>query len=281
MTRTTLLGVGPGIRGSTFQRRGHIGVKVVNRDVEVEHRVLLAGSDGHTGGHVVGPPSGTRARSDRPAGDHPVGLLPAEQPPVERSQLCALGAARTTAATHISGRAMAASPAVGDRCSRMSSPCRRRTSRRWATMMSSAFDGGTSRPRADEGRPPDDGHDLGVEIHVPEGVFPPAPDAAFREAVAREVRPGDRVLDMGTGSGVNAVLAAQVTDDVVAVDVNPAAVEAARRNAERNGVADRITFVTADLFDGLTGRFDLVVFDPSFRWFRPRSNPVASSSDRR
>src|SRR5882762_3392918 len=60
------------------------------------------------------------------------------------------------------------------------------------------------------------------------------------QAVLDTVREGDRVLDMGTGSGVNAILAASKSADVVAVDINPRALEAAKNNAERNGVADRI-----------------------------------------
>ena len=60
------------------------------------------------------------------------------------------------------------------------------------------------------------------------------------EAVLAEVRETDVVLDMGTGSGVNAILAASKAARVVAVDINPYAVEAAARNAARNGVADRV-----------------------------------------
>jgi release factor glutamine methyltransferase len=45
--------------------------------------------------------------------------------------------------------------------------------------------------------------------------------------------PADRVLDMGTGSGIHAILAAQVSQDVIGVDIIPEAVEAATRNAER------------------------------------------------
>lgn len=98
-------------------------------------------------------------------------------------------------------------------------------------------------------------------------------------AVLDEVSPGERVLDMGTGSGVNAILAATRGADVVAVDVNPHAVEAARANAERNGVADRVSVSRSDLFAGVQGRFDLVVFDPPFRWMKPRDWAEASITD--
>lgn len=97
--------------------------------------------------------------------------------------------------------------------------------------------------------------------------------------VLDEVEPGERVLDMGTGSGVNAILAAGRGAEVVAVDVNPHAVEAARANAERNGVPDRVTVAQSDLFSEVDGRFDLVIFDPPFRWMKPRDWAEASITD--
>ena len=111
---------------------------------------------------------------------------------------------------------------------------------------------------------------LGLHLHVPAGVFPPTPMShLLGEAVIAAAGPGDRVLDMGTGSGVNAILAARSGADVVAVDVNPAAVEAARANADAAGVGDRVEVVEADLFAAIDDRFDVVVFDPPFRWFTP------------
>ena len=57
---------------------------------------------------------------------------------------------------------------------------------------------------------------------------------------------------------------------MVGVDINPHAVAAAADNARRNSVAGNTTFVEGDLFDAVTGTYDLVVYDPPFRWFRPR-----------
>ena len=56
---------------------------------------------------------------------------------------------------------------------------------------------------------------------------------------------GARVLDYGCGSGILAIAAAHLgAGSVVAVDIDPQALEATRRNAERNSVADRIEIIT-------------------------------------
>lgn len=112
---------------------------------------------------------------------------------------------------------------------------------------------------------------LGLQLHVPEQVFPPTPtsDLLGREVITH-VRPGDRVLDMGSGAGANAILAARVTEHVVAVDVNPHAVAATAANAERNGVATHVRCLESDVFSAVDGDFDLIVIDPPFRWFTPR-----------
>jgi len=121
---------------------------------------------------------------------------------------------------------------------------------------------------------------LGCTLVVPPDVFAPAKmSELLGRAVLDEVRESDRVLDMGTGSGVNAILAASKSAQVVAVDINAAAIECARANAVRNGVADRIEFLETDVFSGVNGRFDLVVFDPPFRWFSPRTMLERASTD--
>jgi release factor glutamine methyltransferase len=115
---------------------------------------------------------------------------------------------------------------------------------------------------------------------VPAEVMPITPMShLLGEAVLAEVRPGDRVLDMGTGSGVNAVLAASKGASVLAVDINPRAIETATANAHANGVADRMEVRHSDVFSDVAETFDLIVFDPPFRWFRPRDLLEAAMTD--
>lgn len=119
---------------------------------------------------------------------------------------------------------------------------------------------------------------LGLDLVVPAGVFAPTPMSdLLGRAVIEDVRPGERVLDMGTGSGVNAILAARAGADVVGVDINPAAVAAARANADRNGVVAE--FGVSDVFSAVEGAFDLVVIDPPFRWFAARDLSEAAIAD--
>jgi release factor glutamine methyltransferase len=121
-------------------------------------------------------------------------------------------------------------------------------------------------------RPAADIEYLGLQLHVPQGVFAPTPTSdLLGKLVTDHAAPGLRVLDMGCGAGANAILAARTGAAVLGVDVNPAAVDASRANAARNGVADRTDFAVSDLFDAVEGDFDLVVIDPPFRWFSPRT----------
>ncbi len=121
---------------------------------------------------------------------------------------------------------------------------------------------------------------LGLTLVVPPEVMPITPTShLLGEAVLAHVRQGDRVLDVGTGSGVNAVLAASRGATVLAVDTNRHALEAARANAARNGVAQQVEVRHSDVFSAVDGVFDLIVFDPPFRWFRPRDQLETAMTD--
>ena len=75
-----------------------------------------------------------------------------------------------------------------------------------------------------------------------------------------------RVLDLCTGNGSLAVIAAMVYPEIVvdAADVSPAALELARINVERHRLRQRIAVVESDLFSRLPGRYDLIVCNPPY-----------------
>ena len=65
--------------------------------------------------------------------------------------------------------------------------------------------------------------------------------------LAELIEPGMHVLDLGSGSGVLAIAAARLGASVTAVDLDPGSPATIAANAERNGVADRIESITADI----------------------------------
>ena len=121
---------------------------------------------------------------------------------------------------------------------------------------------------------------LGRNFIIPKEVTPPAwMSKLLGKSILDDVRKSDKVLDMGTGCGVNAILAASKSTNILAVDLNPFSVKTGENNAKRNGVADRIKFVQSDLFKNVNGKFDLIIFDPPFRWFAPRDLREMATTD--
>ncbi len=111
----------------------------------------------------------------------------------------------------------------------------------------------------------------GLDLEVGEGVFIPRPETeTLVEAVLNEIAnrklQNAKILDIGTGSGAIAVALASILPqaEVVATDVSEAGLRLARKNAERNGVAERIRFELYDLFPEGEGSFDAVVSNPPY-----------------
>ena len=100
---------------------------------------------------------------------------------------------------------------------------------------------------------------------VDEHVYEPAEDT-FLLAEKMTVTEDDAVLDMGTGCGILAVLAAEKAKRVLAVDINPHAIECAIKNAEMNGARQRIGFRNGDLFQPIKPdeNFSLILFNSPY-----------------
>ena len=87
-----------------------------------------------------------------------------------------------------------------------------------------------------------------LELILGETTFAPTTISTL-VADAMDVRKGDVVIDVGTGTGVLAIIAAKLgASRVLAVDNSPEVEEVGRANAEAHGVSDRIEFHQGDLF---------------------------------
>lgn len=96
-----------------------------------------------------------------------------------------------------------------------------------------------------------------LELSVDSRVLIPRPETEMLVELASDLQPGS-VLDVGTGSGAIALAVADELPEciVTASDTSAAALEVARGNAERLGLADRVDFVEGTLPEG---EFDLIL----------------------
>ena len=78
--------------------------------------------------------------------------------------------------------------------------------------------------------------------------------------VEEHVRPGQKVIDLGTGTGILAIAAAHMgARDVLAIDLDAVAVRVAKENVENNGFAGVIRVQQGDLLDHVDEAADVVV----------------------
>lgn len=108
----------------------------------------------------------------------------------------------------------------------------------------------------------------GLRVAWDDGLFPMGTDSFLLSAFPR-LRPGLRVLDLGSGAGLLSLLLLQRQREltVTGLELLPEAVALAKRGAAENGLEDRLTFLQGDLRDREAlpaGQFDLAVCNPPY-----------------
>ena len=98
-----------------------------------------------------------------------------------------------------------------------------------------------------------------------EEVYKPGEDSYLLQRWIEKLVTGS-VLDMGTGSGIQAVTAAQKKEvnHVLAIDINPAALASAEKRAYTNNVQGKIDFLHSNLFEKVEGLFDWILFNTPY-----------------
>ncbi len=100
----------------------------------------------------------------------------------------------------------------------------------------------------------------------PEVLVPRADTEVLVEESLARIEGSARVLDVGTGSGAIAIALAHEKPEILvtALDCSEPALGVARNNAQRNGVADRVTCLLGDLASLPTGPFEMIVSNPPY-----------------
>jgi len=102
-------------------------------------------------------------------------------------------------------------------------------------------------------------------FHVDENVYESAEDSfLFAENV--NIREGSTAIDVGTGCGLLAVIAARRASLVIGVDINPYAIRCAIENAKLNHVESKTFFLQTDLFAAIKrgSKFDFIFFNAPY-----------------
>lgn len=101
-------------------------------------------------------------------------------------------------------------------------------------------------------------YDPSLTIHEDPDVYPPSDDSILL-IESLDVSRGERLLEIGCGSGVVSIHCALNGCDVTAGDINPKAVELANLNAAANSVDIRAR--ETDVYSNVDGVFDTIVFN--------------------
>jgi len=124
--------------------------------------------------------------------------------------------------------------------------------------------------------------DLIIEAHP--GVYAPEEDS-YLMIQALDITPGEKVLEIGCGTGIISLHCVKAGGKVTATDISSDAIECARANAAKNSL--RLELIQSDMFKKVEGRYDTIVFNPPYlpsdspddsRWTGGESGLELSSS---
>src|SRR5512145_2263653 len=127
----------------------------------------------------------------------------------------------------------------------------------------------------------------------PEGkdvVWVPTPQAVVDKMLdMAKLTPNDFVMDLGSGDGRTVITAAKRGSRALGIEYNPDMVELSKRNAAKEGVSDKATFVKADLFESDFSQADVITMfllpsinislRPKILGLRPGTRVVSNSFD--
>ncbi|MBQ9161039.1 MAG: methyltransferase [Methanobrevibacter sp.] len=100
-------------------------------------------------------------------------------------------------------------------------------------------------------------------INTDDNVYIPAEDS-YMLADNLEITEGQSVLEIGTGSGIVAMYASRLTDNITVTDINFDACELARKNFEANNI-ENIEILFGNLFEPVKNRkFDVILFNTPY-----------------
>ncbi|MDE1810572.1 MAG: methyltransferase [Candidatus Micrarchaeota archaeon] len=100
------------------------------------------------------------------------------------------------------------------------------------------------------------------------GAYAPREDSYILAEIVERYSYG-KVLDVGTGTGIQAIVAAKKGLDVTASDIDQKALECARENARLNNV--KVEFVQSDVFSNIKGKYNTIIFNPPYlpsHWYQ-------------
>ncbi len=104
---------------------------------------------------------------------------------------------------------------------------------------------------------------LGKKTLLCPGVFDPRTITTKFFIKNMQIKHKSKVLDLGTGTGIIAIFAAEKAEEVIAVDKSKTAINCAKQNAKINNI-NNITFIKSDLFEKIKEKFDTILFQPPY-----------------